>query len=105
MKNLFTTSVLCLTLTLLAQRQEIPFNTNWNFEMEMLSGLVEKQTIDLPHTWNIQDVQQGITQHRGVGTYTKIFDAPLEWQSKRIFIHFEAANIITTVQLNGKKIG
>ena len=87
------------------QRQEISFNEDWQFESTSPSGLTYQQSINLPHTWNAKDAQQGITQHRTKGIYTKSFFVEKDWLQKRVFIHFEGANITTTVFLNSQKVG
>ena len=106
MKNLFVLLFLHFCFVVLyGQRQEIPINKDWQFESTAPSGLAYQKSVNLPHTWNDKDVQQGITQHRTSGIYTKTFFVNKEWSQKRVFIHFEGANITTTVSLNGQKIG
>lgn len=105
MRNQLILLLIILPTLLFAQRQEIPFNENWQFEGTSASGLFYQKAITLPHTWNDQDVQQGITQHRTTGVYTKTFLRKEDWLQKRVFIHFEGANITTSVTLNGQQVG
>lgn len=105
MKNYFVLSFLFCSISLFGQRQEIPFSQNWQFEGATASGMSYKKSIDLPHTWNDKDVQAGITQHRSIGVYTKSFPARADWAEKRVFIHFEGANITSKVILNGQEVG
>lgn len=105
MKNQLYFLFLFYAVALFGQRQDISFNTNWQLESTSPSGLAYQKSIDLPHTWNNKDVQQGITQHRTTGIYTKTFFVKKDWSEKRVFIHFEGANITTTISLNGQKIG
>lgn len=105
MKNQLVLLLFFWSIALFGQRQEISFNTNWQFESTFPSGLTYQKNIDLPHTWNDKDVQQGITQHRTTGIYSKTFFVEKSWSQKRVFIHFEGANITTIVTLNGQKVG
>jgi len=73
--------------------------------------------ISLPHTWNAFDVQSGggkkcgILRHgdpgyyRGVGWYRRELSFPYDYETKRIFINFEAAGSVVDVYLNGKLLG
>ncbi|MBX2842455.1 MAG: hypothetical protein KTR26_11840 [Flammeovirgaceae bacterium] len=89
-----------------AQSQtEIPLNQNWNFQGQAVSGMLIDETVNIPHTWNTKDAQEGIPYFRGNGIYHKNFIADQKWQGKRIYIRFEGVNIISKTILNGKEIG
>lgn len=105
MKNQLYLLLIFWSVALFAQREEIPLNTEWEFQSLSASGLINIESINLPHTWNNKDVQQGITQHRTMGIYSKPFFVKKDWSNKRVFIHFEGANITTTVMLNGAMVG
>ncbi len=102
-------SFFCLVLFLPAMlgqsRQQISFNDHWLFNGQQASGLAFTDSVTLPHSWNDRDAQEGIPYYRGTGQYTKTFIADPLWQNKRVFIHFEGANIVTHVALNGQEIG
>ena len=72
------------------------------------------ETISIPHTWNVEDGADGLqttdddgnSYYRGNGIYRK--ELTLEyrlWGQKRIYLSFEGANTVTTVYINGKKVG
>ena len=63
------------------------------------------EIVNLPHSWNKKDAQEGLPYHRGSGKYTKSFAANKAWMKKRIFIRFDGANITTHVTLNGHNLG
>jgi beta-galactosidase len=63
------------------------------------------KAIDLPHTWNADDSTDVITGYRRDGSwYFKTIDLNLE-ETKRYFLHFEAAQMRADVFVNGKKSG
>ena len=105
MKNQILLYLLLSSIALAAQRQEIPFNKDWQFESTSPSGVAYQKSISIPHTWNDKDAQAGIAQHRTTGVYTKTFLGNTDWSQKRVFIHFEGSNITTRVTLNGQKVG
>ncbi|MEM9329565.1 MAG: hypothetical protein AAGA85_28155, partial [Bacteroidota bacterium] len=80
MRSLTYLFLLLGSLASLAQRVEVPFNQAWQFDGTSPAGYPYQETIDLPHTWNDQDVQQGIAQHRTTGTYTKRFVVEEAWR-------------------------
>lgn len=105
MRNHLCLFLIFISITLFGQRQEISFNNDWKFEGTSRGGLSYEKNVDLPHTWNDKDAQAGITQHRTKGIYSKTFFGDTDWSKKRVFIHFEGANITTKVLLNGQEVG
>jgi beta-galactosidase len=104
--GLFLIASLCIFIQLNAQeRHEISFNDQWNFLGKSITGLQQKEIINLPHSWNTKDAQEGLKYYRGSGKYTKSFDADNSWSDQRIFIRFEGANISAKVILNGHELG
>ncbi|MFY0654572.1 MAG: hypothetical protein JXQ96_21230 [Cyclobacteriaceae bacterium] len=93
------------SLSIQAQRSEIPFNDDWNFWGESVSGKSIVEEVTLPHSWNTKDAQEGIPYFRGEGQYTKTFSAPDSWQNQRVFIRFEGVNIKSKVVLNKQEVG
>ena len=62
------------------------------------------EAINLPHTWNNLDGQDGGGDYyRGTGTYKLSLPAPTP--GKRQYIEFRGANHIATVYCNGKLLG
>ena len=98
--------VLFITINSAAQtRQEIYFNEQWTFKGTSITGTHVIETVDLPHTWNNKDAQEGIKYLRSVGMYTKRFPADPSWVGKRVFIRFEGVNITASVKVNDNEIG
>lgn len=86
-------------------RDIISFNDQWHFQGGSASGRQIDQMVDLPHTWNATDAQQGMPYFRGTALYSKTFDVPLSWKNKRIFVRFRGVNITAEVTLNGVDLG
>lgn len=63
--------------------------------------------LDLPHTWNALDGQDGPSTpyYRGVGWYRKHYTVPSSLLGQRIYLQFDGSNILTDVYLNGKLAG
>lgn len=97
--------------TLSFSHQETSLNSNWEFMLnDSLSAsevdqLEAYEKINLPHTWNKEDVIDDIEGYqRGVGWYRK--DISLESNGQNnIFLKFEGANAVTEVFINGSKAG
>lgn len=58
--------------------------------------------ITVPGDWNGQDPRYLF--YRGLAWYRRRFDAPVA-PGKRVLLHFEGANYVTHVYVNGKKVG
>jgi len=81
-------------------RQDIPggiqnINENYNWEI-----------IDLPHTWNIDDVMDDEPgYYQGFGWYKKQINIPESYKNKQITIFFEGINQEAELFVNGDKVG
>ena len=74
-------------------------NQNWNFTGPDKNS----QTVNVPHTWNAVDGQDGGNDYwRGSCTYTKEFEAPA-WNPKTeaVYLEFQGVNASADVTLNG----
>ncbi len=82
-------------------RKEQLINENWLFRYHDGS---EKQ-IDLPHTWNNIDGQDGGDDYyRGTCVYEKNFSSPHLEENERLYIEFAGVNASAKVVLNGKTV-
>ena len=74
---------------------------NWLF-----TGPDNQQTaINLPHTWNAIDGQDGGNDYyRGCCVYEKFFDRPDFTQDEQVYLQFQGVNASATVIFNGKEI-
>ena len=63
--------------------------------------------LDLPHTWNATDGQDGPTTpyYRGIGWYRTHHTVPNELKGQRVYLQFDGSNILTDVYVNGKAAG
>jgi beta-galactosidase len=95
-------------------RIDMNLNGGWAFNRADVAG-AEAVTfddrawtrLDLPHTWNAMDGQDGPTTpyYRGVGWYRKHLTVPDQVKGKRLYLQFDGANILTDVTVNGKVAG
>ncbi len=61
------------------------------------------EDINLPHTWNGLDAQDGGNDYRrGFGWYTKQLAWSPEFEGKQVFLRFLGANLISSVYVNGE---
>lgn len=77
-------------------RKTININRGWQFNKQG-----KTQTVDLPHTWNAVDGQEGADYYRGRCVYSKI----LPKLSGTTYLEVNAANSVAGVKLNGKEVG
>ena len=76
-------------------------NKNWIFQYH--DGSVSQ--VDLPHTWNAQDGQDGGDDYyRGICLYKKKFTAPLTEPGKRVYLEFAGVNASARVILNTRVV-
>ena len=116
LKKLIVLLGFCVSALMQAQTQII--NENWHFckstqsDVNSLSSLDSWTVVNLPHTWNAKDGQDGGlgyhgggVYYRGIGWYTKDLYFPKTDSKKQIYLRFGAANYATEVFLNGKSVG
>ncbi len=74
-----------------------PFNASYTVAWE---------NVTLPHSWNTEDIlddEEGY--YRGDGWYKRTVVIPQIYENQQVFLHFEAANQVTTLYVNGKTVG
>ena len=83
-------------------RKEWLLNAGWGFTD--LAGNVT--ALDLPHTWNALDGQDGGNDYaRGTCTYEKTFPMPqLDPATQCVYLEFQGVNASAQVQLNGQPV-
>jgi beta-galactosidase len=63
-------------------------------------------SVQLPHTWNAVDgFDEAVQYRRGVGWYRKQLTLDSALRGMRIFLHFEGANQVADVYVNGHRAG
>ncbi len=83
-------------------RKEENLNKNWKFNYFGES----EQTVNIPHTWNAQDGQDGGNDYRrGTCTYEKEFSCPeFDREDQCVYLEFAGVNASARVVLNGQEI-
>tara|TARA_R110000868_G_scaffold71713_3_gene209736 strand:- start:1997 stop:4414 length:2418 start_codon:yes stop_codon:yes gene_type:complete len=93
------------------ERTRININKDWNYlenaEVQIPEGVADQWTvIDLPHTWNFEDViDQEPGYRRDASWYKKILDIPKIESNKKYSLYFEGSNVTTRVVLNNIEVG
>ena len=88
-------------------------NVGWRFAAVDIEGAERPafddrawQAVDLPHTWNAQDaLDEEAGYRRGVGWYRRPLPPLDALHGKRVFLHFEGANQVADVYVNGRHAG
>lgn len=99
------------SLTLFAQRDTIPINTDWKFAIDLKGeGLLQNwnekdlphsKTVNVPHTWNVEEATQN---HYGWGWYRYDLKVPVGWKNKNVLLQFGAINHTAKIYINGKQV-
>ena len=76
-------------------------NKGWKFT---IAGR-ETVAVDVPHTWNALDGQDGGNDYfRGKGVYEKTFDMPeFDLESEEAYLEFQGVNASCEAYVNGEK--
>ncbi len=83
-------------------RKIISLNKDWRFAKPGDAEL----TVDLPHTWNAVDGQDGGNDYwRGTCEYEKSFPKPEFTPDQRVYLEFRGVNASARVELNGQAVG
>lgn len=80
--------------------KKAPAGDEWVVEVPRWAGGWEK--VEIPHTWNAQDMQVKANDfYQGAAYYKKTCLVPVEWRNKRIFLRFEGVGACAKVYVNG----
>ena len=88
-------------------RDIININENWQFAKDNKVGEEASvvENINLPHTWNAIDGQDGGNDYwRGTSTYRKELAKPELKDDEELWLEINGANSSSNVYLNGKKL-
>ncbi|MBQ9641223.1 MAG: DUF4982 domain-containing protein [Bacteroidaceae bacterium] len=109
MRNFIAISLLACAVPMMAQRQKLNFNGDWqiHYPAEAIQYPGQTRTVTLPRAWNEDYAfRVGIAElPDDTCRYTKVFTAPQEWAGKHVFIEFEGARQSAEVWLNGHRLG
>lgn len=105
--------IVCDEGAFLAGRQVYNINNGWKFFRGTNNGAqatsfndASWSSVNLPHTWNAQDGQDGGGNYfRGDGWYRKNIAWTDSYEGKQVYVEFLAANTVATVYLNGIELG
>jgi len=94
-------------------RHDTSLVDGWRFIKNDVAGAEQENfndeswaVISIPHTWNAQDGQDGGDDyHRGTGFYRCHFSIDASEAGRQLFIHFNGANTVTDVWVNGVHLG
>ena len=83
-------------------RTEILLHNSWSFTD--IDGTVSQ--VDIPHTWNALDGQDGGDDYRrGRASYRKVFAMPdFDGDTQQVYLQFDGVNASAIVILNGKEV-
>ena len=83
-------------------RKSIALMDGWTF----VQPGRQEVTVDLPHTWNNVDGQDGGNDYwRGTCVYETSFARPELDPDQRLYLEFQGVNASARVELNGKEVG
>ena len=78
---------------------------NLNMEWKFIGKSGVPESVNIPHTWNSVDGQDGGSYYRGIGSYARTFHCPdFDKDTQRVYIEFLGVNSIAEVTLNGNGI-
>lgn len=102
------------------ERAEL-FVSGWRFHLGNPEGDASRQDfddgawrlLDLPHDWSIEGDfsadhparKEGGALPGVLGWYRKVFEAPREWQGKKVFVDFDGVYMNSEVFVNGNSLG
>ncbi len=91
-------------------REVINLNKQWRFVEKNVSleeaSKLEGEVINIPHTWNNQDGQDGGGDYvRSKYWYFRKFEAPRLKEGQKLWLEFNAVNSSATVYINGDLLG
>jgi beta-galactosidase len=102
-----------LTRSATEARVRYTINDRWHYASGPIDGAEAVTFADsgwsavtLPHTWNLDDAfSKPLGYRRGIGWYRKQLVLAPALRGKRIFLHFEGANQVADVFVNGQRGG
>lgn len=111
--TVFCCLALCATAAM--AREVTSFNAGWQFKRGPFSAEPMRvaaqwegkwDAVEIPHTWNAQDMQLKTNNfYEGVGYYKKTFAFGEELKGKRVFLRFEGVGTNAEVYVNSKLVG
>jgi beta-galactosidase len=96
-----------------SHRADVLLDEGWRFIRSDVEGAQQAtfddatwESINLPHTWNNLDGQDGGTNYyRGPGWYRKHYRVERAFAGRRLFLKFDGAFSVADVYVNGTRLG
>ena len=85
-----------------SQWNEIPVPSNWQMHGY---GIPIYTNIRYPFSVKLENIPSIDHEYNPVGSYRRIFELPMEWKSREIFIHFRGVKSAFYLWINGEKVG
>jgi beta-galactosidase len=108
----FLLSLLLVGTAWADSRVDTVINSTWKFNKADVANAQQPSfddsswsTIDVPHTWNALDGEDGGTYYRGIGWYRKHYTIGSEFSGKRVYLFFESVGNSAEVYCNGTLVG
>ena len=77
-------------------KEKFNLNSEWKFSNSTQSGNIFEAVV-IPHVW----IGSNITS----GQYTRVLNAPLKWQNKKVFLKFNSVSSSANLLINGRYVG
>lgn len=94
-------------------RKWVGLDSGWRFHYGDVPGATGAKfddgtwaKVDVPHTWNGQDGQDGGNNYqRGAGLYRRHYAVPAGYSGRSMYLQFDGASLVTEVWINGQHVG
>ncbi|MFE7226966.1 glycoside hydrolase family 2 protein [Nocardioides sp. NPDC057577] len=87
-------------------RRSVEVSSGWAFHLGKSADEAAWDEVDLPHTWNAFDAQDGGGDYyRGTGWYRRRVQVPAQLRGRELFLEFGGAGQVTEVYVNGALAG
>ena len=97
----FLTALMALVSVTAAARERYALDDEWRFYFTEENSGDRARYVTLPHTWNLAPG----TVIRSVGNYDRNIFIPAEWEGRRLFLRFGAAESVADIFINGSYAG
>lgn len=110
-RNLLILALCLLSESLFAQvRTRVSLQEGWQFTRDSIDPANQVgaswQTVSLPHSWNKEDVMDDEPgYYRGAAWYRRRLNVDPSSKGRGIYLHFEGANQVANVYVNGRLAG
>ncbi|WP_268224635.1 glycoside hydrolase family 2 protein [Sinomicrobium oceani] len=104
--------LMCISCGFAQQREVININKAWEFkkgekDYDQSISFIDREweDVDIPHSYNKEDMQLGKNFYTGDGFYRKKLHIKETWRGKRLFLRFEGVGSVASLYVNGRYMG